>query len=53
MKPVLVAWDHNSVPPDILFKLPTYIGFAETDLPLKSSLILAARDNKAEVLSPE
>lgn len=29
---VLVAWDHNSVPSDILFKLPTYIGFAENQL---------------------
>ena len=29
-----VAWDHNSVPSSITFKLPTYIGFAETDLPL-------------------
>lgn len=29
---ILVAWDHNSVPSDILFKLPTYIGFAENQL---------------------
>jgi hypothetical protein len=27
-----VAWDHNSVPSNITFKLPTYIGFAENQL---------------------
>ena len=27
-----VAWDHNSVPTNIIFKLPTYIGFAENQL---------------------
>ena len=29
-----VAWDHSSVPAMMLLELPTYIGFAETDLPL-------------------
>jgi hypothetical protein len=29
----LFVRDHSSVPAKILIKLPTYIGFAETDLP--------------------
>ena len=32
LKWILVVWDHNSVPSDIVFKLPTYIGFAENQL---------------------
>ena len=40
MKSVLVAWGYNSVPLDILFRVPTYIGLAQIDLPLKSSLTL-------------
>ena len=32
------VWDHISVPTNMLFELPTYIGFAETDLPLQSIL---------------
>ena len=30
----IIDRDHNSVPAKMLFKLPTYIGFAETNLPL-------------------
>ena len=30
----LFVRDHSSVPAKMLIKLPTYIGFAETDLPL-------------------
>ena len=29
---MIIAWDHSSVPAMMLFKLPTYIGFAENQL---------------------